>query len=43
MDQVEEVILGITGREFKAITWLGALLGGLIGIVQALFYLWLGS
>jgi len=43
MDQVEEVILSITGREFKAITWLGALLGGLIGVVQALFYLWVGS
>jgi uncharacterized membrane protein YheB (UPF0754 family) len=43
MDQVEEVILSITGREFKAITWLGALLGGLIGIVQSLFYLWLGA
>jgi len=42
MDQVEEVILSITGREFKAITWLGALLGGIIGIVQVLFYVWLG-
>lgn len=41
MDQVEEVILSITGREFKAITWLGALLGGIIGILQALFYLWM--
>jgi len=43
MEQVEQVILSITGREFKAITWLGAFLGGLIGIVQALLYIWLGS
>lgn len=42
IEQVEQVILSITGREFKAITWLGALLGGLIGIFQVLFYMLLG-
>lgn len=42
IEQVEQVILSITGREFRAITWLGAVLGGLIGTVQALLYIGLG-
>lgn len=43
LEQVEKVILDITGREFRAITWLGALLGGMIGSVQALLYIWFGA
>lgn len=42
IEQVEQVILSITGREFRAITWLGSVLGGLIGTVQALLYIGLG-
>lgn len=33
---LEDLVLGISRREFKMITVLGALLGGLIGIVQGL-------
>lgn len=41
IERLEEVILSLSGKEFKAITWLGVLLGGLIGLVQALFMIWL--
>jgi uncharacterized membrane protein YheB (UPF0754 family) len=34
--KLEEVIVSISGREFRAITWLGALLGGIIGLVQGI-------
>ena len=36
VSKLEELVLGISQREFKMITVLGALLGGLIGIVQGL-------
>jgi uncharacterized membrane protein YheB (UPF0754 family) len=42
IERLEHVILSVSGREFQAITWLGALLGGLIGLFQAIFMLWLG-
>jgi uncharacterized membrane protein YheB (UPF0754 family) len=35
--QLERIILSVASRELKMITWLGALLGGVIGVVQALF------
>jgi uncharacterized membrane protein YheB (UPF0754 family) len=35
-EQLERLLLDISGREFRAITWLGALLGGLIGLMQVL-------
>lgn len=35
--QVERIILSLSGREFRAITWLGALLGGIIGLFQSIF------
>ncbi|WEG12054.1 DUF445 family protein [Pullulanibacillus sp. KACC 23026] len=35
MQKLESVILMISKREFKMITYLGALLGGIIGVVQA--------
>jgi len=37
VEQVERIILSLSGREFRAITWLGALLGGLIGLFQSVF------
>lgn len=36
VSKLEELVLGISKREFKMITVLGAVLGGLIGIVQGL-------
>ena len=42
VEQLERVVLNVTGKEFRAITWLGALLGGVIGLLQALLTLiWL--
>jgi len=37
VEQVERIILSLSGREFRAITWLGALLGGIIGLIQSVF------
>jgi len=34
-ERLERIVLEIAHRELKMITWLGALLGGLIGILQA--------
>lgn len=39
VERVEQVVLSISGKEFRAITWLGALLGGMIGLFQSLFFL----
>ncbi|KOY82267.1 DUF445 domain-containing protein [Lysinibacillus macroides] len=36
VEKLEELVLGISKREFKMITVLGAVLGGLIGVVQGL-------
>lgn len=41
VEQLEDIVLRLSGKEFRAITWLGALLGGIIGIVQAaILLLW---
>jgi len=40
--RLEELVLGISKREFKMITVLGALLGGLIGIVQGIIAVFVG-
>ena len=40
IELLEEVILSVSGKEFRAITWLGVFLGGLIGLFQSLFMLW---
>jgi uncharacterized membrane protein YheB (UPF0754 family) len=40
IDRLEHIILSVSGKEFRAITWLGALLGGTIGLIQALFMIW---
>jgi len=39
---LEKMIVSITGKELKMITVLGAILGALIGAVQAVLVLWLG-
>ncbi|WP_027409892.1 DUF445 domain-containing protein [Anoxybacteroides tepidamans] len=41
VERLEEMILLISQREFKMITYLGALLGGIIGIFQAMAGLWI--
>ncbi|MFD3257882.1 DUF445 domain-containing protein [Paenibacillus lentus] len=42
VERLEEVILSVSGKEFRAITWLGVLLGGMIGLIQSLMLLWVG-
>lgn len=42
VNKLEEMIISITGKELKMITVLGAILGGLIGAIQAIFVLLLG-
>lgn len=39
VERLEEVILSVSGREFRAITWLGVLLGGFIGLFQSMITL----
>ncbi|WP_199426291.1 DUF445 family protein [Thermaerobacillus caldiproteolyticus] len=41
VERLEEMILSISQREFKMITYLGALLGGLIRILQGIVGLWI--
>lgn len=41
VERLEEMVLSISKREFKMITYLGALLGGMIGFVQAVIVLFL--
>ncbi|EGT5617751.1 DUF445 family protein [Clostridium perfringens] len=36
VDYAEDIIIGIANKELKAITWLGALLGGILGILSPL-------
>ncbi|RWZ55239.1 DUF445 family protein [Halobacillus fulvus] len=42
LDRIEDMVLGISRREFKMITYLGALLGGMIGLLQGMIVLLLG-
>ncbi|MFC7372882.1 DUF445 domain-containing protein [Fictibacillus iocasae] len=39
LERLEAIIIAIANSELKMITWLGALLGGLIGVVQGLLVL----
>ncbi len=39
IERLEDIILSVSGKEFRAITWLGAVLGGFIGLAQSLFYI----
>lgn len=41
LDRVEELVLAISNKEFKLITYLGFLLGGIIGIVQGIIALFI--
>lgn len=34
--KLEELVLGIISKELRLITWLGGIIGGLVGIIQAL-------
>lgn len=36
VERLEGIVLAVSGKEFRAITWLGALLGGMIGLVQSI-------
>ncbi|WP_041088683.1 DUF445 domain-containing protein [Jeotgalibacillus soli] len=40
--RIEDLMLGISRREFKMITYLGALLGGIIGFFQGILVLFIG-
>ncbi|MCL7747020.1 DUF445 domain-containing protein [Halalkalibacter alkaliphilus] len=42
VERLEELVLSISKREFKMITYLGAVLGGLIGFIQGFIILLLG-
>jgi uncharacterized membrane protein YheB (UPF0754 family) len=37
MDESERIILSVMNKELRAIVWLGALLGAIIGTVNSLF------
>lgn len=37
--KLEELVLGIISKELKLITWLGGIIGGLVGIIQAIIVL----
>lgn len=39
VERLERVILSVSGKEFRAITWLGVALGGFIGLIQSMFML----
>ncbi len=39
VERLEQVILNVSGKEFKAITWLGVALGGFIGLMQSVMML----
>lgn len=40
VERLENIILSVAGKELKAITWMGAVLGGMIGLLQAMLMLW---
>ncbi|MBY0052844.1 DUF445 family protein [Brevibacillus agri] len=42
IERIEEMVVGISGKEFRMITVLGFILGGIIGLVQGLLASWLG-
>ncbi|WP_139491724.1 DUF445 domain-containing protein [Brevibacillus dissolubilis] len=41
LERIEEMIVGISGKEFRMITVLGFVLGAIIGLVQGLINFWL--
>lgn len=40
VERLENIILSVAGKELRAITWVGAVLGGFIGLFQAMLMLW---
>ncbi len=40
LEEVEAIVIDISGRELKMITYLGGALGGFIGIVQGILAIW---
>ncbi|MDF2681251.1 MAG: yheB [Brevibacillus sp.] len=42
IERIEEMVVGISGREFRMITVLGFILGGIIGLVQGMLSSWMG-
>ncbi|MFC4403165.1 DUF445 family protein [Gracilibacillus xinjiangensis] len=40
--RIEDIILSISRKEFKLITYLGALLGGIIGLIQGILFVLVG-
>lgn len=43
VSRLEELVLGLSRREFKMITILGGVLGGLIGVIQGILAIWMNS
>lgn len=41
LPEIEKLVIEISGRELKMITYLGGLLGGFIGIVQGILAIWI--
>lgn len=41
-NQIEELVFSVSGRELKYIEWMGGILGGLIGFLQASVVVFLG-
>ncbi|WP_277619750.1 DUF445 family protein [Listeria floridensis] len=39
--EVEQIVVDISGKELKMITYLGGFLGGLIGIIQGILAIWM--
>ncbi|WP_419878641.1 DUF445 domain-containing protein [Brevibacillus centrosporus] len=42
IERIEEMVVGISGKEFRMITILGFILGGIIGLIQSFLAIWLG-
>ncbi|MDR7314780.1 DUF445 family protein [Brevibacillus nitrificans] len=42
IERIEEMVVGISGKEFRMITILGFILGGMIGLIQSFLAIWLG-
>ncbi|WP_088809340.1 MULTISPECIES: DUF445 domain-containing protein [Listeria] len=40
LEEVEAIVIDISGRELKMITYLGGVLGGFIGIIQGILAIW---
>lgn len=39
IERIEDILLSVSGKEFRAITWLGVFLGTFIGLFQSVFLL----